>query len=713
MTDFGACAFVPLADVLQQPRTLTGIHVDPGDDRAWRIGTEAYAPPEIFYTGAEGYDVSKFDVWSLGCILFVMLLVDVLDIIQVSDQDGMSKRTTLRMPFMSYNCVTYPLRNHETGACANLVHQLDDPPVSFTGELCQAAPTNERFWRHFPKAAQRLSPQALDLLNRMLVKHPDQRIELGDVQRHPWMEMQMPSKEDVRHEMAQRAPTGREIEGDQRIVLVANNEWISLGELRRSLRGGPAAAVPFPKDHELASAIISCGPVGSSDYRAVWMFTALSQFLNSLGVAVQNFSKRLLSLSCVTPGLNGQVVEQFVAQVLNIRGEVLLLLLPGLNATEFAIWNDRIRMFARNQASLLQIQQHSAAAGGGLLDQGGRQVSGDGAQDTPNTRYLLRHGGCDITNLRNVRPRLMEPGAVKEENNNNGTTPSASAAAPAWPPTGRAQHTAGGGLVPGGGAGTAAGAQGKALRTSGGQAQCEHDIDWSWPPLDPADRGLAEMTFDHQIGVPRGGCLWLTRFLDFCDVRDGIPRIEAEAVWTLVVPSGIQAMNKEQFVRARYILKGLSEGRAMPPRFPEHVFGEARSLRPDNQLPGALGTLSNPIRYDYFAYLFRPTLEEEYRRRQTVYRKTSPVVVLCEQQRSPFSSRLGSLDVDKFLLCNMGAQLDTWHIKETNFLENYHVLPVRTACSAGGFPGPPVFHPPLTPPLPIVSRAPACSATSA
>ena len=673
MTDFGACAFVPLADVLQQPRTLTGIHVDPGDDRAWRIGTEAYAPPEIFYPGAEGYDVSKFDVWSLGCILFVMLLVDVLDIIQVSDQDGMSKRTTLRMPFMSYNCVTYPLRGHETGACANLVHQLDDPPVSFTGELCQPAPTNERFWRHFPRAAQRLSPQALDLLNRMLVKHPDQRIELGDVQRHPWMEMQMPSKEDVRHEMAQRAPTGREIEGDQRIVLVANNEWISLGELRRSLRGGPAAAVPFPKDHELASAIISCGPVGSSDYRAVWMFTALSQFLNSLGVAVQNFSKRLLSLSCVTPGVNGQVVEQFVAQVLNIRGEVLILLLPGLHATEFAIWNDRIRMFARNQASLIQIQQQSAAAGTGAHDIG-RQVSGDGAQDAATTRLLLRHGGCDITNLRNVRPRLQEPGGVKEENPNGGT-PTASAAPQRPPlPRGGGGQAAAGGLPHGGGAGTAAAAP---LSTSGGQGQCERDIDWSWPPLDPADRGLAEMTFDHQIGVPRGGCLWLTRFLDFCDVRDGIPRIEAEAVWTLVVPSGIQAMNKEQFVRARYILKGLSEGRAMPPRFPEHVFGEARSLRPDNQLPGALGTLSNPIRYDYFAYLFRPTLEEEYRRRQTVYRKTSPVVVLCEQQRSPFSSRLGSLDVDKFLLCNMGAQLDTWHIKETNFLENYHVLPVR------------------------------------
>ena len=50
--------------------------------------------------------------------------------------------------------------------------------------------------------------------------------------------------------------------------------------------------------------------------------------------------------------------------------------------------------------------------------------------------------------------------------------------------------------------------------------------------------------------------------------------MEAEAVWHLVVPSGTRCMFKEQFVRARYILKGLSEGRSMPPNFPEHVYKE-------------------------------------------------------------------------------------------------------------------------------------------
>ena len=45
-------------------------------------------------------------------------------------------------------------------------------------------------------------------------------------------------------------------------------------------------------------------------------------------------------------------------------------------------------------------------------------------------------------------------------------------------------------------------------------------------------------------------------------------------MWHLVMPSGARCMFKEQFMRARYILKGLSEGRSMPPNFPEHVYKE-------------------------------------------------------------------------------------------------------------------------------------------
>ena len=75
------------------------------------------------------------------------------------------------------------------------------------------------------------------------MKDPDQRIDLEDVKRHPWMQQMLqlqarsapgvclalcrlrscvlcvqsmrPSAEQIRHEMALRAPPAREIAGDQ------------------------------------------------------------------------------------------------------------------------------------------------------------------------------------------------------------------------------------------------------------------------------------------------------------------------------------------------------------------------------------------------------------------------------------------------------------------------------------------------------------------
>ena len=102
-----------------------------------RVGTEAYAPPEIFFPGADGYDATKYDVWSLGIILFLMLCIDALDIIQIPEMSTGARRTTLRMPFLSYANVIYPLRGNATGACGNLTNQLDDPPAS--AFACSAA----------------------------------------------------------------------------------------------------------------------------------------------------------------------------------------------------------------------------------------------------------------------------------------------------------------------------------------------------------------------------------------------------------------------------------------------------------------------------------------------------------------------------------------------------------------------------------------------
>ena len=121
--------------------------------------------------------------------------------------------------------------------------------------------------------------------------------------------------------------------------------------LPRSLRGG--AVVPFPKDSELAAHVISCGPAGGSEYRAAWVFAALSHFLSSQGVVTQHFCKRQLRLSCCTLDAGRELVEQFVAQLVVVRDEVLISLQRGAESTEFPLWNDRIRVFVSNQARLL------------------------------------------------------------------------------------------------------------------------------------------------------------------------------------------------------------------------------------------------------------------------------------------------------------------------------------------------------------------------
>ena len=85
LTDFGSCVCTDGgASALEQPRTMTGLFPAPDDSRMWRVGTEAYAPPESYtgvVQGGAGYDPQKYDVWSLGVLLFLMCCIDNLEIL--------------------------------------------------------------------------------------------------------------------------------------------------------------------------------------------------------------------------------------------------------------------------------------------------------------------------------------------------------------------------------------------------------------------------------------------------------------------------------------------------------------------------------------------------------------------------------------------------------------------------------------------------------
>jgi hypothetical protein len=85
-----------------------------------------------------------------------------------------------------------------------------------------------------------------------------------------------------------------------------------------------------------------------------------------------------------------------------------------------------------------------------------------------------------------------------------------------------------------------------------------------------------------------------------------------------------------------------------------------------------------------------------------VYRKISPVAVLCAAERSPFQPRAGSTVVERFVLTNLSSwcashtkmacmhrmradthalptSADAWLIKESNFMDNYQELPLMGA----------------------------------
>jgi hypothetical protein len=60
--------------------------------------------------------------------------------------------------------------------------------------------------------------------------------------------------------------------------------------------------------------------------------------------------------------------------------------------------------------------------------------------------------------------------------------------------------------------------------TDGTGQMLAQGLDWSWPPMPAEDMAMAEIAFDKQMNVPRGGWLWMGRFMDFLEVVDGVPK---------------------------------------------------------------------------------------------------------------------------------------------------------------------------------------------
>ncbi|KAE8986250.1 Serine/threonine-protein kinase [Phytophthora rubi] len=101
------------------------------------VGTAAYLPPELLTTGV---CTSACDMWALGCVLYIMLSGS-----HPFDLDGMSSDHVVE-------------------------HRIKAEPISFAFSA----------WNN-------VSPDAKDLISKLLVKDPTLRLTAEQMLQHPWM----------------------------------------------------------------------------------------------------------------------------------------------------------------------------------------------------------------------------------------------------------------------------------------------------------------------------------------------------------------------------------------------------------------------------------------------------------------------------------------------------------------------------------------------
>ncbi|KAF4315493.1 hypothetical protein BBO99_00009320 [Phytophthora kernoviae] len=106
-------------------------------DNFEEIGTAAYLPPELLTSGV---CTSACDMWALGCVLYIMLSGS-----HPFDLDGMTPDSEVE-------------------------HRIKNEPITFAYSA----------WDH-------VSPEAKDLVSRLLTKDPAMRLTADQMLLHPWM----------------------------------------------------------------------------------------------------------------------------------------------------------------------------------------------------------------------------------------------------------------------------------------------------------------------------------------------------------------------------------------------------------------------------------------------------------------------------------------------------------------------------------------------
>ncbi|KAG9247712.1 hypothetical protein BJ878DRAFT_491435 [Calycina marina] len=170
ISDFGVSYFGPPIREDETEDVTEKEAVDFDDDRelAKTVGTPAFFAPELCYTDQDMQNVKvteQIDVWSLGVTLYAIIYA--------------------RLPFMSDD--EYGLWNviatQEVFLSKKRLMAVGPSPNETDQRLANEGPYRDEAELSFEDVDDELR----DLLRRMLIKDPSDRIKLREVKRHPWV----------------------------------------------------------------------------------------------------------------------------------------------------------------------------------------------------------------------------------------------------------------------------------------------------------------------------------------------------------------------------------------------------------------------------------------------------------------------------------------------------------------------------------------------
>ncbi|KAI7927417.1 serine/threonine-protein kinase ssp1 [Pyricularia oryzae] len=206
ISDFGVSYFgrpVREGDVDETVSEAEALNFDDDRELSKTVGTPAFFAPELCYTDLdkEPPKVSEqIDVWSLGVTLYCIVFARIPFLAQdefamfkkIATEDVYIPRQRLRpvTPFTDPSKVSFQKR-------VNIEPYRDDEDAAY----------------------EKIDDDLYDLLRRMLVRNPEERIRLGEVKVHPWVTRDIPNLENwLKDTDPSRKMSGRQIEVDEKEI---------------------------------------------------------------------------------------------------------------------------------------------------------------------------------------------------------------------------------------------------------------------------------------------------------------------------------------------------------------------------------------------------------------------------------------------------------------------------------------------------------------